>query len=340
MAAEGRSPGRRRWRRNRIVRLVVPAAVVAALGTGAAVAARPDHSTTTADPSVATTGAAPSPAASRSTATAGSSPAAAPTTPTSAASASAAPASAVEGRDRDRTSRDHNRPDLSDHASDHGSDGRHRSEQLRPSPRSEPDPVVIGSRFTTVDLNVRRAPSTSSKVLTVLDPGSKVKITDTVRNGFRQVLYDQDAAWLSADYLSKKKPEPEEQSGGISTAPCQDGSAVESGLTPDAIRVHRAICARFPQVTGYGGVRSGDGGYHGTGQALDIMVSEPAGWEIARWVRANAAALGASEVIHAQHIWTVQRSSEGWRWMPDRGSSTANHYDHVHVSVYGNSGTA
>lgn len=200
--------------------------------------------------------------------------------------------------------------------------------------------MVIGSRFTTVDLNVRRAPSTSSKVLTVLDPGSKVKITDTVRNGFRQVLYDQDAAWLSADYLAKKKPEPEEQSGGISTAPCQDGSAVESGLTPDAIRVHRAICARFPQVTGYGGVRSGDGGYHGTGQALDIMVSEPAGWEIARWVRANAAALGASEVIHAQHIWTVQRSSEGWRWMPDRGSSTANHYDHVHVSVYGDAGTA
>jgi hypothetical protein len=30
----------------------------------------------------------------------------------------------------------------------------------------------------------------------------------------------------------------------------------------------------------------------------------------------------------------VQRSSEGWRWMEDRGSTTANHYDHVHVTVY------
>jgi hypothetical protein len=39
-------------------------------------------------------------------------------------------------------------------------------------------------------------------------------------------------------------------------------------------------------------------------------------------------------VIWSQHIWTVQRSSEGWRAMPDRGSTTANHYDHVHVSVY------
>jgi hypothetical protein len=60
------------------------------------------------------------------------------------------------------------------------------------------------------------------------------------------------------------------------------------------------------------------------------------GWEIAKWVRANAKELGVSEVIHAQKIWTVQRSSEGWRWMEDRGSATANHYDHVHVSVYGN----
>jgi len=27
-------------------------------------------------------------------------------------------------------------------------------------------------------------------------------------------------------------------------------------------------------------------------------------------------------------------AEEGWRLMPDRGSTTANHYDHVHVSVY------
>jgi hypothetical protein len=30
----------------------------------------------------------------------------------------------------------------------------------------------------------------------------------------------------------------------------------------------------------------------------------------------------------------VERSSEGWRYMSDRGSTTANHYDHVHVSVF------
>jgi hypothetical protein len=39
-------------------------------------------------------------------------------------------------------------------------------------------------------------------------------------------------------------------------------------------------------------------------------------------------------VIYAQKIWSVKRGGEGWRGMSDRGSVTANHYDHVHVSTY------
>ena len=71
------------------------------------------------------------------------------------------------------------------------------------------------------------------------------------------------------------------------------------------------------------------------------MISDSTvGWDMARWVRANASRLGVMEVIYRQQIWTVQRSSEGWRRCPDRGSPTANHMDHVHVSVYGNSGSA
>ena len=67
------------------------------------------------------------------------------------------------------------------------------------------------------------------------------------------------------------------------------------------------------------------------------MISDSGGgWRLANWVRDNASKLGVSEVIYSQKIWTVQRSGEGWRGMSDRGSSTANHYDHVHVSVYWN----
>jgi G5 domain/G5-linked-Ubiquitin-like domain len=128
---------------------------------------------------------------------------------------------------------------------------------------------------------------------------------------------------------------PTPSPGGLSDAPCPSGSDVESGLTANATSVHRAVCAEFPEVDTYLGLRVGDDDEHGEGRALDIMVYDSAlGDEIAEFVRSNYDALGVSEVIWSQQIWTVARSSEGWRWMPDMGSDTANHYDHVHVTVY------
>ena len=119
---------------------------------------------------------------------------------------------------------------------------------------------------------------------------------------------------------------------GISRAPCPDGSAVESGLVANAVEVYRAVCAAFPAVNAWGG-RSASG-EHATGRALDIMSTGSLGDAIAAYVRSHAGALRVSEVIWSQRIWTVQRAGEGWRPMSDRGSATANHYDHVHVLVY------
>ncbi len=96
--------------------------------------------------------------------------------------------------------------------------------------------------------------------------------------------------------------------------------------------VHRAICANFPEITSYGDFRSD--GEHSQGIALDAMVSGSRGQQVADFVRANAGSLGVSYVIYAQRIWSVERASEGWRPMSDRGSTTANHYDHVHVTTY------
>ena len=129
-------------------------------------------------------------------------------------------------------------------------------------------------------------------------------------------------------------------SAGLSYKRCRSGSAMERGLKRDAIRVHRALCARFPQIKSYGGRRAGGGSFHGTGRAVDAMISGATGWKVARWVRANRKALGVSEVIYSRRIWTVQRSGDGWRTMSDRGNRTANHFDHVHISVYGNRGTS
>lgn len=201
----------------------------------------------------------------------------------------------------------------------------------------EVTPEVVGTRYTTTKLNVRTKPKAETKVVAVLEPAKKVKITDQKKGDYRQILYKGDYYWVTAQYLSKSKPDlsppPPPKPAGPSGAACASGSGVEAGLSSNAIAVHRAVCNAFPSVTSYGGVRSG-GGAHGSGHALDIMVTGSTGDQIAAYLRANARALGVSEVIWAQRIWTVQRSSEGWRWMPDRGSTTANHYDHVHVTVY------
>jgi hypothetical protein len=200
--------------------------------------------------------------------------------------------------------------------------------------------VVVGRRYLTADLNVWTGPGEAYRLDTVLSAGGLVKVTGLVKGNWAQIVYQSKPRWVRASYLSQNKPAQETgaTAGGVTEAPCPLGSAVEVGLTPDAIRVYRSVCARFPDVTSYGGVRP-DGGEHSEGRALDIMVSSSAlGDEIADWVRANAASLGASEVLWAQHIWTVERGSEGWRLFEDRGSVTANHNDHVHVTVYGSSG--
>jgi hypothetical protein len=150
--------------------------------------------------------------------------------------------------------------------------------------------------------------------------------------------------WVNTDYLSEENPEATDpastSTAGVSLAPCPSGSDVESGLTPDAVLVHRAVCHAFPQVTSYGGLRPGDGGEHGTGQALDIMTSDQSlGDAIAAYLIEHRTELGVSELLWWQRIWTVERMSEGWRPFSDRGSATANHMDHVHVTVYGESGT-
>jgi hypothetical protein len=200
-----------------------------------------------------------------------------------------------------------------------------------PAPEPE-EPEIVGSRYAEVPLKVRKTPEADAEVITVLDAADKVKITDVSEDGFRQVVYKDKLRWVTAEFLSKSKPKAS-TSGGLSSAACASGSGVEGGLRSNAIAAHRAICARFPQVSAYGGYRGGSAN-HSSGRALDVMVSGSAGMEIANWARANASALGITEVIHAQRIWTTQRAGDGWRGMSDRGSATANHYDHVHISVY------
>ena len=98
--------------------------------------------------------------------------------------------------------------------------------------------------------------------------------------------------------------------------------------------MYRAVCAAYGgSVSSFGGLRPGDDGDHGSGRAVDIMVSGEPGWEIARFLQANAGELGISYLIYEQRYWPAGSPAGAWEWMADRGGATANHYDHVHVSV-------
>lgn len=202
----------------------------------------------------------------------------------------------------------------------------------------EQAPVDLSPRWVTDDLKVWSDSDEGSRRLTVLEDGDKVQVTGVVHGDWAQISYRKQLAWVNKKYLTRSEPTSgsvafaSSPSARVSLAPCSDGSSVEIGLQANTIKVYHSVCAAFPEVSAWGG-RSGSGD-HGAGLALDIMCSGSFGDAIAAYVRAHAGELGVSEVIWAQQIWTVQRGGEGWRPMSDRGSTTANHYDHVHVSVY------
>lgn len=224
------------------------------------------------------------------------------------------------------------------------------SEEAEPEPSESATPEfgdVIGAGWTTASVNVRSGPGTGFGVVTSLAEGAEVEVTNVVVDDrWQQVRVGERIGFISSKYLTDEEPSPEpsESEGGgseeeavdegdVSTESCSAAASIESGLTERAVGALRAICNEFPNVTNYGGYRNDGDSYHSSGRAIDVMISGEAGWEVARWVRANASELGAIEVIYAQKIWTTQRSGEGWRSMPDRGSTSANHYDHVHVSI-------
>jgi len=213
---------------------------------------------------------------------------------------------------------------------------RSRDRLVAPPVAAKPA-VKLQPRWTTTRLNVRSLPAESAKLLTVLDARIRVLVTGKVRGQWAEVAWKQRTVWVHKTYLARSKPKAPTATTtatptGVSGAPCPDGSSVENGLQANTVKLYRAVCAAFPAVSSWGG-RSGSGD-HGAGRALDIMCTGSLGDSIANYVRSHASSFGVSEVIWKQRIWSVQRSSEGWRLMEDRGSTTANHYDHVHVSVY------
>ncbi|HGQ9547147.1 TPA: LysM peptidoglycan-binding domain-containing protein [Streptococcus pneumoniae] len=127
-------------------------------------------------------------------------------------------------------------------------------------------------------------------------------------------------------------------------APDYAGLAVakseNAGLQPQTTAFKEEIASLFG-ITSFSGYRPGDSGDHGKGLAIDFMVAERSelGDKIAEYAIQNMASRGISYIIWKQRFYAPFDSKYGpantWNPMPDRGSVTENHYDHVHVSMNG-----
>jgi hypothetical protein len=140
-----------------------------------------------------------------------------------------------------------------------------------------------------------------------------------------------NASRSGAERAPAAAPRATRAAGGASAASTSRYAAAGAalGLVPSAQRVYSAIRSRFG-ITNIGGLRPGSSGDHGTGHAVDVMVTGSRGDAVAAYAIANAGSLNIKYVIWEQRIWQPGR---GWKAMADRGSVTANHFDHVHISV-------
>src|SRR6476661_3062900 len=117
------------------------------------------------------------------------------------------------------------------------------------------------------------------------------------------------------------------------------GVAPEEGLQVKTIWAARAISVMFPEITTIGGYRQDALKWHPNGLAIDVMIPDhdsPAGIDlgnqIAGFALANAQRWNLDHVIWRHAIYLGPKSGQ---YMPEMGSETANHYDHVHIATAG-----
>lgn len=220
-----------------------------------------------------------------------------------------------------------------------------------------PTSAVAATRTVaaTGSVYVRQGAGTKYRALGVLRKGQRVPATGKRQGKWVQVRFAGKTGWVSNKYLTTastsikkttvRKPvkvtsSVEAPAGAIAVAttlPLASRVSMPSGVGSNGKRIASEVKLRFPWITTILGYRAGYGSDHNTGRAVDIMIPSyrsngALGQAIADHLRANASRFGITYVIWNQQIWSVQRSSEGWRRMSNRGSDNANHKNHVHVS--------
>ena len=188
------------------------------------------------------------------------------------------------------------------------------------------------------------SPQAESTVETTTTPVEEkaIETTATSLEEVKEVASSEATPAVSTYQLEEKKTVS--TTYAVPAAPDYAGLAVakseNAGLQPQTAAFKEEIANLFG-ITSFSGYRPGDSGDHGKGLAIDFMVPESSelGDKIAEYAIQNMASRGISYIIWKQRFYAPFDSKYGpantWNPMPDRGSVTENHYDHVHVSMNG-----
>ena len=188
------------------------------------------------------------------------------------------------------------------------------------------------------------SPQAESAVEAIRTPVEE-KATETTATSSEEVKEaSSNEATTAVSTYQPEETKPTSTTYAAPAAPDYAGLAVakseNAGLQPQTAAFKEEIANLFG-ITSFSGYRPGDSGDHGKGLAIDFMVPESSelGDKIAEYAIQNMASRGISYIIWKQRFYAPFDSKYGpantWNPMPDRGSVTENHYDHVHVSMDG-----
>ena len=203
------------------------------------------------------------------------------------------------------------------------------------------EPTTIVEETTTV----AEPTTTVEETTTAAEPTTTVEETTTTVEETTTTEATTEAVTEAQSAPATYQAEPSQGASATYTAPAAPDYATiaatkseNAGLQPQTAAFKEEVANLFG-ITSFSGYRPGDPGDHGKGLAIDFMVpvSSALGDQIADYAIKNMASRGINYIIWKQRFYAPYDSKYGpaytWNPMPDRGSVTENHYDHVHVSM-------
>ena len=207
--------------------------------------------------------------------------------------------------------------------------------------------TTVAEPTTTVEetTTVAEPTTTVEETTTAAEPTTTVEETTTTVEETTTTEATTEAVTEAQSAPATYQAEPSQGASATYTAPAAPDYATiaatkseNAGLQPQTAAFKEEVANLFG-ITSFSGYRPGDPGDHGKGLAIDFMVpvSSALGDQIADYAIQNMASRGINYIIWKQRFYAPYDSKYGpaytWNPMPDRGSVTENHYDHVHVSM-------